>query len=110
VLHGNLAIGSASRNSLKGLENTHQTIEKLLASPEIARSMIRVEAIWNSTMLYVLVRDSGAGFKRSELPSPSAWWKAGHHGSGRGLAILEAFCDRIALLNGGATIKLGFRL
>jgi anti-sigma regulatory factor (Ser/Thr protein kinase) len=110
VLHGNLAISSELRDSLEGLTTSHQAIERLLTSPQIARSMIRVEAIWNSTMLNVLVRDSGAGFKRSELPSPSAWRKAGHHGSGRGLAILEAFCDRIALLNGGATIKLGFRL
>jgi anti-sigma regulatory factor (Ser/Thr protein kinase) len=110
VLHGNLAISSAHRNSLKGLENTHQTIEKLLASPEIARSMIRVEAIWNSAMLYVLIRDSGAGYDRDELPSPGALHTPGHGASGRGIAILEAFCDRIALLNGGATIKLGFRL
>lgn len=110
VLHGNLAIGSELRDSLEGLTTTHQAIERLLTSPQIARSMIRVEAIWNSTMLYVLVRDSGAGFERSELPSASVWWKAGHHGSGRGLPILEAFCDRIAVLNGGATIKLGFRL
>jgi anti-sigma regulatory factor (Ser/Thr protein kinase) len=110
VLHGNLAISSELRDSLEGLTTSHQTIERLPTSPQIARSMIRVEAIWNSTMLYVLVRDSGAGFERSELPSPSVWRKAGHHGSGRGLGILEAFCDRIALLNGGATIKLGFRL
>lgn len=110
VLHGNLGLSSESRDTLEGLETSHQKIEVLLTSPQIARSMIRVEAIWNSTMLYVLVRDSGAGFKRSELPSPNAWQKAGHHGSGRGLAIVEAFCDRVALLNGGATIKLGFRL
>jgi len=110
VLHGNLAIESGLRDSLEGLTRAHQTIETLLASPQIARSMIRVEAIWNSSILYVLVRDSGAGFKRGELPSPAASQKAGHHGSGRGLGIVEAFCDRVALLNGGATIKLGFRL
>jgi len=110
VLHGNLAINSGLRDSLEGLATAHQSIEALLTSPQIARSMIRVEAIWNSSMLYVVVRDSGGGFKRSELPSPSEWQKAGHHGSGRGLAIVEAFCDRVALLNGGATIKLGFRL
>ena len=110
VLHGNLAIGSELRDSLEGLTTSHQAIELLLASPQIARSMIRVEAIWNASMLYVLVRDSGAGFKRSELPTPAAWREAGHHGSGRGLAILDAFCDRVSLLNGGATIKLGFRL
>jgi Histidine kinase-like ATPase domain len=106
VLHGNLAINSELRDSLEGLTTSHQTIERLLTSPQIARSMIRVEAIWSSTMLYVLVRDSGAGFKRSELPPPSV----SRRGSGRGLAILEAFCDRIALLNGGATIKMGFLL
>lgn len=110
VLHGNLGINSELRSSLEGLETSHQTIEMLLRSPQIARSMIRVEAIWNSTMLHVLVRDSGAGYKRSELPSPSDLHASGHVGSGRGLAILEAFCDRVALLNGGATIKLGFRL
>lgn len=110
VLHGNLAINSGLRDSLEGLTTAHQSIEALLTSPQIARSMIRVEAIWNLSMLYVLVRDSGGGFKRSEPPSPGACQKAGHRGSGRGLAIVEAFCDRVALLNGGATIKLGFRL
>jgi anti-sigma regulatory factor (Ser/Thr protein kinase) len=72
--------------------------------------MIRVDAVWNSRLLYVLVRDSGAGFNKDELPSPQAWKAAGHHGSGRGLAIVEAFCDSVALFNGGSTIKLGFRL
>jgi anti-sigma regulatory factor (Ser/Thr protein kinase) len=110
VMHGNLAITSEPRDGLEGLTTSHQAIERLLTSPQIARSMIRVEAIWNSSMLYVLVRDSGAGFRRSDLPSPDEWQKAGHHGSGRGLAIVEASCDRVALLNGGATIKLGFRL
>ncbi len=108
VLHGNLAIGSGLRDSLEGLTTSHQAIETLLASPQIARSMIRVEAIWNSSMLYMLVRDSGVGFERDELPSSGERQKADR--SGRGLAILDAFCDRMALLNGGATIKMGFRL
>jgi anti-sigma regulatory factor (Ser/Thr protein kinase) len=72
--------------------------------------MIRVEAIWNASMLYVLVRDSGAGFDRTDLPLPDEVRAAGHIARGRGLAILEAFCDRLALLHGGTTIKLGFRL
>jgi anti-sigma regulatory factor (Ser/Thr protein kinase) len=110
VLHGNLAIDSGLRDSLDGLETSHQTIERLLTSPQIARSMIRVEAIWNASMLYVLVRDSGAGFDRTDLPLPDEVRAAGHIARGRGLAILEAFCDRLALLHGGTTIKLGFRL
>ena len=110
VLHGNLAIDSGLRNSLEGLVTSHQMIEKLLSDPQIARNMLRVEAVWNAAMLYVLVRDSGAGFDASALPSPGARQAAGNAVSGRGLMILQAFCDRIAWLRGGSTLKLGFRL
>lgn len=110
VMHGNLALSSELRDSLEGLTASHQNIERLLGLPEIARSMIRVDAVWNASVLYVLVRDSGAGFEKSELPSPQEWKAAGHHGSGRGLAIVEAFCESVALSHGGSTIKLGFRL
>lgn len=109
VLHGNLAVGSSLRDSLEGLSTAHQAIENLLASPQIARSMIRVEAIWNWRMLYVLVSDSGPGFKRSE-PSQSIVPPDANQRSGRGLAILDVFCDRVCLRNGGSTIKMGFVL
>jgi anti-sigma regulatory factor (Ser/Thr protein kinase) len=108
VMHGNLRIDSGSRDSLDKLSATHDAIEAMLASPQIARGIIRVEAIWSTTMLHVLVHDSGDGFERKQLPSPEAWHAAGHIGSGRGLTILEAICDRVALLDGGSTIKLSF--
>jgi anti-sigma regulatory factor (Ser/Thr protein kinase) len=110
MLHGNLELGSGLRDSLEGLAASHELIEALLELPEVARSTIRVDAIWNPTMLYVLIRDSGRGFKRTESPSPELWQAGGDRGCGRGLAILEMFCDRVALLSGGTAIKLGFRL
>jgi anti-sigma regulatory factor (Ser/Thr protein kinase) len=108
VMHGNLKIDSGARDSLDNLSATHDAIEAMLASPQIARGMIRVEAIWGPAMLHVLVHDSGHGFERKHLPSPEAWQAAGHIGSGRGLTILEAICDRVVLLEGGSTIKLSF--
>jgi anti-sigma regulatory factor (Ser/Thr protein kinase) len=110
VMHGNLGLGSDLRDDLNGLEQTHQNIEQLLAVPRVASGAVRVDAIWNSALLILMVRDSGAGFEKDKLPSAEQWHAAGHHGSGRGFLILEAFCDRIALLRGGTLIKLGFDL
>ena len=110
VLHGNLGLDSNSRDDLAGMERTHAEIEKLLLLPQIALSAIRIDAIWNSALLVIMVRDSGAGFDRAQLPTLDEWTAAGHIGSGRGFQILEAFCDRLALLRGGTLIKLGFKL
>uniref|UniRef100_Q07SD1 Putative anti-sigma regulatory factor, serine/threonine protein kinase n=1 Tax=Rhodopseudomonas palustris (strain BisA53) TaxID=316055 RepID=Q07SD1_RHOP5 len=110
VLHGNLGLDSDARDDLAGLERTHAQIEQLLLLPQIALSAIRIDAIWNSAVLVIMVRDSGAGFDRAQVPSPDEWMAAGHIGSGRGFQILEAFCDRLALLRGGTLIKLGFKL
>jgi len=110
VLHGNLGLDSSSRDDFAGMERTHAQIEQLLQLPQIALSAIRIDAIWNSAVLVIMVRDSGAGFERAQVPSADEWMAAGHIGSGRGFLILEAFCDRLALLRGGTMIKLGFKL
>jgi anti-sigma regulatory factor (Ser/Thr protein kinase) len=108
MVHGNLGLDSQLRDGLVGLTSSHAVIESLLARPAVARRVIRVDAIWNTTMLSVMVRDNGSGFARTgpELSAPPPSEK--HHG--RGLFILETFCDRVALLHGGTTIRLGFRL
>jgi anti-sigma regulatory factor (Ser/Thr protein kinase) len=108
MVHGNLGLDSQLRNGPDGLAASHAVIESLLARPAVARRAIRVDAIWNTTMLSVMVRDNGSGFARSELELSAAPPSDKHHG--RGLFILETFCDRVALLHGGSTIRLGFRL
>jgi anti-sigma regulatory factor (Ser/Thr protein kinase) len=110
MIHGNLGLDSALRDTMRELAAWHEIIETRLAVEAIALSAIRISAAWTKTVLKIMVRDSGAGFKRSDLPSPEQWQAAGHYGSGRGFAILGAFCDRVAIVQGGTTIQLGFRL
>jgi anti-sigma regulatory factor (Ser/Thr protein kinase) len=107
VLHGNLRIDAGLRGSLDGLAAAQDAIESGLNVPEIARSMIRIEAAWNASVLHVSIRDSGAGYDHG---SPEGWCPPpDDNASGRGLAILQAFSDRVAVLNGGTTVKLEFR-
>jgi anti-sigma regulatory factor (Ser/Thr protein kinase) len=110
VFHGNLGLRSSMRDDLAGLSQTDDMVEELLAKPQVALSAVRIDAIWNSGVLLIMVRDSGAGFDKADLPSASEWQAAGHIGSGRGFVVLEAFCDRLTLLRGGTVIKLGFYL
>jgi hypothetical protein len=110
VLHGNLGLGSALRDDFAGMQNTHERIERLLLTPEVALSAVRIDAIWNSANLLLMVHDCGSGFERKLVPTPEDWMAAGHIGSGRGFQILAAFCDRLALLRGGTVIRLGFHL
>lgn len=110
MLHGNLGLDAGLRDNLQALATSHDIIESRFASEQIARSIIYIDATWTRTMLYVVVRDSGGGFNSRELPSPEERLAAGRLGSGRGLMILQSLCDRIGLVRGGTTIKLGFLL
>jgi anti-sigma regulatory factor (Ser/Thr protein kinase) len=108
MIHGNLGLDSRLRDGLAGLAASHAVIESLLARPAVACRAIRVDAIWNTTMLSVMVRDDGSGFARNVAELSAAPPSEKHHG--RGLRILETFCDRVTLLHCGTMIKLGFRL
>ena len=110
VLHGNLRIEAGLRDNLERFVEFHESIERKLALPEVAGGMVRVDALWNSKMLYVVIRDSGDGYDKEAVPSLSETIGGSPAGSGRGLSILEAICDRVVLLHGGRAIKLGFRI
>jgi anti-sigma regulatory factor (Ser/Thr protein kinase) len=107
LMHGNLGLESQFRGNLQELAASHDVIEELLDRPAVARSAIAVDAIWNAQMLHILVRDSGKGFARNRSKTPEALQSELCHG--RGLLLLDAFCDRVVLLNDGNTIKLAFR-
>jgi anti-sigma regulatory factor (Ser/Thr protein kinase) len=106
VLHGNLGVGSHLADSPMGLDAMRGLIDSRLACDELGLSSIRLDASWTSTALYVAVRDSGRGFRPPRVHRPPD--EASH--SGRGLFILQAFCDRIRHFAGGTGVMLGFAL
>ncbi|MGJ4929995.1 ATP-binding protein [Bradyrhizobium sp. HKCCYLS2038] len=105
VLHGNLRINPESRGSLDGLLAAHDAIESKLSSSDVAEAPIRMDALWDEAQLRVLVHDSGVGYEPQAVQS-----RAGEDSMGRGLAILQAFSDNVAILDGGTTVELEFRL
>lgn len=105
VLHGNLRLEPKLRNSLEGLMAADQQIEAKLLLPEVAQKAVRVEAVWNSSLLQISVHDSGNGYAAASASS-----EAFKGVCGRGLAILRAFCDGVAVLDGGTTVELEFNL
>jgi anti-sigma regulatory factor (Ser/Thr protein kinase) len=104
VLHGNLRIDGALRGSLDGLVAAQAIIEARLEAPEIGGAMIRLDAAWTASEVEITVGDSGDGYDYSGV-RPAAEDSA----SGRGLEILQAFSDRVTVLNGGTTVRLEFR-
>lgn len=106
MLHGNLGLASNPWDNLQGLALSHRAIETRLAMPAIARSVISLDASWTRSMLTIVVRDGGSGFKRGDVAAVGD----ARLSSGRGLAILDALCDRVALSHGGTAIELGFSL
>jgi anti-sigma regulatory factor (Ser/Thr protein kinase) len=107
VLHGNLKIDSDLRGSLDGLLAAQDAIESKLNAPDIARSKIQVEAVWSKSVLNVMIRDSGTGYDHESAEECPA---SDDRASGRGIAILQAFSDKVAVLNGGTTVRLEFEL
>jgi anti-sigma regulatory factor (Ser/Thr protein kinase) len=107
LMHGNLGLELQLREDLQGLAASHAVIEELLNRPAVAYSTIGVDAIWNTQMLHIMVRDSGKGYSRGRSEAPDALPSERRHG--RGLLILDTFCDRVSVVNGGTTVKLEFR-
>ena len=107
LMHGNLGLEPEFRGDLQRLAKSHDVIEELLDRPDVARRPVCVDAIWNAERLHITVRDTGKGFVRDKSAAPEALH--GEHSHGRGLLLIEAFCDRVVLLNDGNTIKLAFR-
>jgi anti-sigma regulatory factor (Ser/Thr protein kinase) len=110
LLHGNLGLGSETRDTMDGVATLHETIEARLRSPAVALSPIRIDARWTVSSLRIVVRDNGMGFDRVPGARFGEAAPTNRSGAGRGLAVLEAMCDGITLRLGGTSMELEFRL
>ena len=104
VMHGHVQLEPGIRDSLGGFEASHEAIKRQLASEKCAHKRVVIEAQWNAARLSIAVRDNGVGF------DPNSSDAARHRGSGRGLLILDAFCDSVTYRNNGTVVILGFEL
>ncbi|MGA2292842.1 ATP-binding protein [Bradyrhizobium sp.] len=103
VMHGHLKLEAGLRDTLGGFETAHETIVRQLASQQYAQSRVVIAAQWGAGRLLIAVHDNGVGFDPDKNRSRQ-------RGCGRGLAVVEAFCDSVTHLDGGRTIVLGFEL
>jgi anti-sigma regulatory factor (Ser/Thr protein kinase) len=110
ILHGNLALDSGLREDFSAMAQLERIIEQRLALPHLALKAIRIEAAWTDRALEISVHDSGDGFERRPSDPVGECGNVGACRSGRGLAIVETFCDSMILMDGGTAIKMGFGL
>ncbi len=103
VMHGHLQIDATLRDSLDGFSDSHHIIAAQLDSDGFSQNRVTIDAQWTGEQLVIAVHDNGVGF----APGSDT---AKRRGSGRGLLILEAFCDSVTHHNGGRSITLGFDL
>ena len=104
VMHGHLKIDAALRDSLGGFGASHDIIAAQLDGDDFSQSRVSIDAQWTEERLVIAVHDNGIGYV------PGTGRTAKRRGSGRGLLILEAFCDSVTHQNGGRSIILGFDL
>jgi anti-sigma regulatory factor (Ser/Thr protein kinase) len=104
VMHGHLQLDAALRDSLGGFGASHDIISARLDGDEFSQPRVAIDAQWTERRLIITVHDNGVGFEPGKVNT------AKRRGSGRGLLILEAFCDSVTHLNGGRSITLGFDL
>lgn len=59
--------------------------------------------------LSIRVCDEGPGFNPEDIPDPTAPENLVKIG-GRGVFLMQKLCDRVAFLDNGSTVEIGFRL
>jgi anti-sigma regulatory factor (Ser/Thr protein kinase) len=109
LLHGCIGLDSELRDSLDGVTMTHKLIEDWLNSKNGASSFLIVLARWSKDKLRVVIQNGGTRITGTTTPSLLDWKVVAHSGGGRGLMIMQAFCDHVSILPGGIGVELIFR-
>lgn len=103
IVHGNLGMGSADRETVDGFKRYCAQIECRLSDPRWADKWIEIDAQWAGTEIAVTVTDQGAGY-RSGRPGEAEKLEK----SGRGLRIVRALARNVRIDAGGRRIVMRF--
>ena len=101
ILHGNLAVDNALRDSLEGLAAYARQLTERLADPAYAQRPVTVRATWDETLLTIAVTDSGVGYAQASTTGPNAK-------TGRGLSLIADSTQSIEAADGGRTLIMRF--
>ncbi len=102
LLHGNLEVSSAERQTLEGFRRYCREIEAQLQDPLFAGRRIEVSAVCDASSLTVTVSDNGAGY--DEAPSSDDPLKK----SGRGLRLMHEMADQVTIADKGRIVSMRF--
>lgn len=103
IVHGNLGMGSADRETLDGFERYCGQIETRLSEPARADKWIEIHARWTETEIVVTVTDQGAGYRPGQGGEVEKFEK-----SGRGLGIVRALTEAVRVDEDGRRIRMRF--
>lgn len=104
LLHGNLEIGSADRQSLEGLRRFGQAVSAHLDEPSLANRRIEVSAVVTDEAVEVAVIDSGPGYDPDALAGDDGLERK----SGRGLELIRHFARSVEIAEGGRRLTMRF--
>lgn len=106
IIHGNLGISSASKDTTSGHCAFSQLVNERLNCPIHGQRRVMVHLVWDPVRLSIRVIDQGAGFDPDSVPPARP---GGRARSGRGLMFMRALAAEIALELGGRCTTLTFQ-
>jgi len=113
VVHGNLGLGSAYKETADDLTRYHEMIRDRLATDPVARKHIDVIGWWDDDHLSIAVGDQGNGYETAERRKHKDDGRPvsgkDRRRSGRGLEIIRRFAENVTVANGGRTIIMRFK-
>lgn len=104
LLHGNLEISSAGRDTLDGLNLFCDTVAERLKDPQLANRPLEIFAVWDQHSIHLSVLDGGPGYDPDSLPSPDD----PNRKSGRGLFMIRQIANAITISEHGRCMTMRF--
>jgi anti-sigma regulatory factor (Ser/Thr protein kinase) len=102
LLHGNLQVVGMKALNIGAIDQFARDVAQRLADPKLAARRILIDCIINEGKLSVCVTDQGAGYAENPNANKGA--------SGRGLDLIRAIAETLAISDQGRCIQMRFQL
>gem|GEM_PF-1825717 len=106
LIHGNLGIASAGRETLEMFTEYCHSVERGLADSDRGLRLIEVFAWWDDSQVEISVVDDGEGFDVDALERSA---RLPGRTSGRGLQLIGSLCESYRITRGGRHLSMRFK-